>query len=241
MGNKNRIWIIVFIFIVTGITTGMQFKQNNNSTDIVTMRSIVEDQKNIENEKLEIARLKSTIGELEEKLNAYNSDEYDVDDIIKSLEDELEWNRILAGQRDLEGPGIRIVMEDSEQYADGQNINNFIIHNSDVLQIINDLKGAGAERIAINGYPISWHSKIDCNGATIKVENRIFAPPFIIEAIGDPRRLEGVLTRRDGIIELMKLWDIRIRITEQAKIVIKGNPNVPENKYLNLVEEGDNV
>ena len=43
--------------------------------------------------------------------------------------------------RDLEGPGIRIVMEDSEQYADGQNINNFIIHNSDVLQIINDLKG----------------------------------------------------------------------------------------------------
>ena len=68
MGNKNRIWIIVFIFIVTGITTGMQFKQNNNSTDIVTMRSIVEDQKNIENEKLEIARLKSTIGELEENL-----------------------------------------------------------------------------------------------------------------------------------------------------------------------------
>ena len=51
-------------------------------------------------------------------------------------------------------------MEDKEQYADGQNINNFIIHNSDVLQIINDQR-AGAERITINGYPISWHSKIE--------------------------------------------------------------------------------
>jgi|SRR5690554_6897712 len=241
MGNKNKIWIIVLIFVITGIITGMQFKQNNDSTDIITMRSIVEDQKSVDNEKLEIERLKNIIKELEEKLVTYKSEEYDVDDIIQSLEDELEWNKILAGLKDLEGPGIRIVMKDSEQYADGQNLNNFIIHNSDVLQIINDLRSAGAERIAINGHPIFWGSKIDCNGATIRVENRIFAPPFVIEAIGNPPQLEGVLTRSDGIIELMRLWDIRISISEQEKIIIKGNPTLPDNKYLNLIEEGDDA
>lgn len=239
MGNNKKLWIIILIFIVTGIMTSIQFKQDTSRTDIITIKSLYEDQKNIDNEKLELEKLNKKVEKLEEKLDSYNREEYKVEDIISSLRKELEANRIVAGFRDLEGPGIRIEMEDSDQFEEGQNLNNFIIHNSDVLQIINDLKVGGAERISINGSPILWHSEIDCNGATIKVEQDIFAPPFVIEAIGDPQKLEGILKAPDGIIQLMEIWDIQIDIKKEKNIAIKGIQSVPSYKYLKKVKEGE--
>ncbi len=239
MGNKNKLFIIIIIFIIAGFITGAQFKQNQGSSDIITIRSLYEDQKSIQNEQIEIERLNKSLIDLSEKLESYYGEEYDVDDIIDSLEHDLKINRILAGQEERRGPGIRIRMEDSLQYEEGQNLNNFIIHNSDILQIINDLRGAGAERIAINGVPVVWNSKIDCNGATIKIGREIFAPPFIIEAIGDPERLESILMAPESIIQLMRLWDIQIYISKKSNISIKGINFIPQFEHLKIAEEGD--
>ena len=239
MGNKNKLFIIIIIFIIAGFITGVQFKQNQGSSDIITIRSLYEDQKSIQNEQIEIERLNKSLIDLSDKLESYYSEEYDVDDIIDSLEQDLKTNKILAGQGERKGPGIRIRMEDSLQYEEGQNLNNFIIHNSDILQIINDLRGAGAESIAINGAPVVWNSKIDCNGATIKIGREIFAPPFIIEAIGNPEKLEGILIAPESIIQLMKLWDIQIYISKRSNISIKGINYIPQFEYLKIAEEGD--
>lgn len=237
MRNINKRWIIVLLFIIAGFVTGIQFKQDQSSSDIITIRSLYEEQKNIENEQIEITRLHKSIEDQKDKLESYYSDEYDVEDIINSLKHKLKLHRVFAGQEETEGPGIKILMEDSLQYEDGQNENNFIIHNSDILQIINDLRGADAERIAINGAPISWNTKIDCNGATIKIGNEIFAPPFMIEAIGEPERLENILLAPEGIIQLMKFWDIQISISKHEHILIKAMSSEQEYKYLKIVEE----
>ena len=239
MEKNRKLFIIVIIFIIAGFITGAQFKENQGSSDIITIRSLYEEQKSIQNEQLEIERLNKSLIELSDKLETYYGEVYDVDDIIDSLRKDLITNKILAGQEEISGPGIRIRMEDSLEYAEGQNINNYIIHNSDILQIINDLRGAGAKRIAINGAPIIWNSKIDCNGATIKVGREIFAPPFIIEAIGNPEKLEGILMSPDSIIHLMKLWDIRIHISKRSNITIKGIDYIPRFEYLQIAEEGD--
>lgn len=226
-------------FMITGIITSIQFKQDKNRTDIITMKSLYEEQKNIDNENLEIERLGKTLVELEEKLKSYQSKEYGDEDIVSSLEEELEANKIAAGFKDLQGPGIRIHMKDSEQLGDAQDVMNFVIHNSDVLQIINDLRSGDAERIAINGSPVGWDSEIDCNGATIRVGNDIFAPPFIVEAIGDPQKLEGILNAPNSIVQLMKIWDIQIDIQQVDNITIRGINSTPTYKYLKKDEEGD--
>ncbi len=240
MNNKKNLFIIIVVFFITGFITSIQFKQQPNRTDIVTMKNIYEGKQEIENEKLEIEKLKSTMKELNEKLEVYNTSNYNVNDVITSLENELEKNKILSGEKNLQGPGVRIYMKDSDKYIPGQNINNFIIHNSDVLQIINDLRAAGAETIAINGSQISWNSQIDCNGATIKVDNKIYAPPFIIEAIGDPIQLEAALNAPDSIIQLMKIWNIQIHITKVDNIKIKRIESIPRCKFLETAEEGEN-
>src|SRR5699024_5474394 len=197
---------------VTGFITSIQFKQEIGRTDIITMKNIYDEQQNIENIKIEITKLNDMIKELEKKIKDYSDMDYNVEDIIFSLENDLKKSRIITGQEDLQGPGIRIQMKDSEKYTEGKDVNNFIIHNSDVLQIINDSRAAAPERLAINGTQIYWGSEIDCNGATIKVDEEIYAPPFIIEAIGNPTQLDVALNAPDSIIQFMKIWDIQIQI-----------------------------
>ncbi|RBP45559.1 DUF881 domain-containing protein [Garciella nitratireducens] len=239
MDNKKNFFIIIIIFFITGLITGIQFKQQPSKTDIITMKNIYERKQAIENEKLEIEKLRSTIKHLDEKLEKYNASDYNVDEVIISLQSELEKIKILIGEKDLEGPGIRIYMKDSDKYVQGQNINNFIIHNSDVLEVINDLKAAGAESIAINGSQIVWNSQIDCNGATIKVDDKIYAPPFIIEAIGDPDQLEAALNSPNSIVQLMKIWNIQVHITKVDNIKIKKRESAPQYKFLKIAEEGE--
>ncbi|SJZ33451.1 DUF881 domain-containing protein [Garciella nitratireducens] len=239
MDNKKNFFIIIIIFFITGLITGIQFKQQPSKTDIITMKNIYERKQAIENEKLEIEKLRSTIEHLDEKLEKYNASDYNVDEVIISLQSELEKIKILIGEKDLEGPGIRIYMKDSDKYVQGQNINNFIIHNSDVLEVINDLKAAGAESIAINGSQIVWNSQIDCNGATIKVDDKIYAPPFIIEAIGDPDQLEAALNSPNSIVQLMKIWNIQVHITKVDNIKIKKRESAPQYKFLKIAEEGE--
>ena len=56
-----------------------------------------------------------------------------------------------------------------------------------MLRIVNELRAAGAEAISINDQRLIGTSEIRCSGPTITVNGKIFAPPFIIKAIGDTK------------------------------------------------------
>ena len=82
MEKNRKLFIIVIIFIIAGFITGAQFKENQGSSDIITIRSLYEEQKSIQNEQLEIERLNKSLIELSDKLETYYGEEYDVDDIM---------------------------------------------------------------------------------------------------------------------------------------------------------------
>ena len=50
-----------------------------------------------------------------------------------------------------------------------ENPNLYIIHDDDLLRVINELRAAGAEGIAINGERIVAMSEIRCAGPTLSV------------------------------------------------------------------------
>ncbi len=64
-------------------------------------------------------------------------------------------------------------MEDNlSESAFGQEYDLDLIHDIDVLRIINDLRGAGAEAIDINGQRVLAISEIKCGGPIIRVNGR---------------------------------------------------------------------
>ena len=73
------------------------------------------------------------------------------ENIIDILQSELNKHKIIAGFKEVQGPGIIIKMEDNmSEEAFGQEYDLDLIHDADVLRIINDLRSAGAEAISIN-------------------------------------------------------------------------------------------
>jgi uncharacterized protein YlxW (UPF0749 family) len=65
----------------------------------------------------------------------------------------------------------------------------FVIHDTNLVAVVNELKAAGAEAIEINGQRIVGNTAIRCAGPIILINTKQVAPPFIVEAIGNQNNL----------------------------------------------------
>ena len=66
-----------------------------------------------------------------------------------NLSEELEEANMLLGNNEVVGQGLIITLKDANA-ANYINATNFVIHDGDLLEVVNALKNAGAEAISIN-------------------------------------------------------------------------------------------
>ncbi len=85
-----------------------------------------------------------------------------------------------AGFNALRGPGVVITLSDRDLNDAGA-----VVHDYDLLLVVNQLMAARAEAIAINGVRVGSHTGIRVAGPTIMLGDDKLQPPFRIEAIGD--------------------------------------------------------
>ena len=109
-----------------------------------------------------------------------------------------------------------MTLKDAEYDPVEQNPNDYIVHESHILRVVNELRIAGAQGIAINGQRITANSYIKCTGPVITVDGRTFPAPFVIEAIGDAEVLSASLYLRGGVIDGL-IMDNIVVTTEQLK------------------------
>ncbi|MCL5040572.1 MAG: DUF881 domain-containing protein, partial [Firmicutes bacterium] len=134
---------------------------------------------------------------------------------------EMERLRILAGLSEVQGPGVTVTMDDSKRPRQkGEDPNAFLIHDDDVLKVINELLAAGAEAVAINGQRLVSNTEIRCAGPTISINRAMTAPPLTIVAIGDPATLESALKMRGGVMESLALWGIEVKVKKENEVTI---------------------
>ena len=73
--------------------------------------------------------------------------------------------RMRAGLTALTGPGVIVRLDDSSVKAKkGEDPNLYLIHDDDLLKVINELRAAGAEAISVNGQRLTGTSEIRCAG-----------------------------------------------------------------------------
>jgi len=143
----------------------------------------------------------------------------------KVMKDDIERNKILAGITSVKGPGVQVTLDDSTNPPKpGEDPNLYIIHNEDILKVVNELWAGGAEAMSVNNQRISATSEITCAGPTISINQTRLAPPYIITAIGNSNTLNTSLHLRGGIIEALqyfsKQYGIIVKIEKKEKITI---------------------
>ncbi len=232
---------IIFIFcIVLGVFVSIQFRQDVQFTPLVSLNTIQSLKNEIENEKNEIKNLEQLIDKKREQLKNYKlaASKGNVTEVLKDQVDNI---KAIAGFVDLVGPGIIISIEDNnEQKIVGNNVMDDIVHDIDILNIINDLKNAGAEAISIKGQRVLANSEIQCGGPIIWVNKRSMTPPFVIKAIGDPKLLYAAVNAPNTNGDILKrVFKLKIETKISDNILIPKFWDKPNMKYLKSVKEGE--
>lgn len=149
----------------------------------------------------------------------------------KLLNDSLQQLKQFAAMTEIEGPGITVTLEDNQSSNLDIPIQDQIIHDIDVLRVVNELWNAGAEAIAVDGNRLSVGTNIRCVGSVIFVGNVRVAPPVLIQAIGDAKTLAGAMDLPGGIIAELRAAGCGARIETVKKMKLPAYAGPTTAKY----------
>ncbi|HVF11045.1 MAG TPA: DUF881 domain-containing protein [Abditibacteriaceae bacterium] len=150
----------------------------------------------------------------------------------KQLGARIKELQMMAGLTAVSGPGVVVRLTDNPNAANGD-AGPFlpgIVHDFDVLQVVNELRSAKAEAIAVNGTRITGYTPIRCVGPIIYVNWEVVAEPFRIEAIGDPANLMSALKTPNGIVDNLKNQTLGVQVTTARQLHLPATESIPQLK-----------
>ncbi|GGX96440.1 membrane protein [Streptomyces microflavus] len=151
--------------------------------------------------------------------------------------DQGELVALLSGATPVEGPGVKLVVDDAKNTDQGgggpRESSSFAdtgrVRDRDMQRVVNGLWESGAEAIAINGQRLTALSAIRAAGDAILVDNRPLVPPYTVLAVGDGKNLAAAFQdSADGqyLNALKESFDIRTSLSEQAKVRLPAAPSL---------------
>lgn len=159
----------------------------------------------------EVQRLRAENGKLQNSL-------FNEDSRGKLANQLLQNTKLVAALSPVKGPGVSITLTDAPKSPtpDGVTLDQ-IIHDIDVLKVINELWASGAEAISVNNHRIGPTTAIRCVGPTIQIGGVPIAAPIVIRAIGNPEVLEGGMQLPGGVLEEIRSTDPNMVKVERMK------------------------
>jgi len=176
-----------------------------------------------ERAELEIARLEQTRSSLLNDTSSNNA-------ALEQAREQANVLSILAGTVPTVGPGVVITVQDPTG----------AVGIDQLLNGLEELRDAGAEAIEINNLVrvVARTSLRDGEGGVI-IDDQQLAPPYLIEAIGEPHTLEQALDFRGGFIEEIEQrpvsGEVSVQQVDTVEIATVREPT--EAEYAVPVEE----
>ena len=155
-------------------------------------------------------------------------------------ERELKKNNTLLGLTNVTGSGIVIELEDGKldnSILTMDNPSSVLIHNDDLISLLNELRNAGAEAVEINGQRVVNSSAITCKGNIIKINGEKIGSPFAIKAIGSQALLYGQIIREGSYLNLMADRGVNVKsVSQEENIYISKYNGTISYKYMQTVK-----
>lgn len=220
MKTKIKIIILVIIYIVVGVFLGLYLKTDREFFEPLSINKLKDTNLKIKTLKAEIKSINDELDKQNKKLDNLENLIHNDGDFIKFLKDEKIFYKMISGDVDLEGAGI--VVDIIEESVDRPVKRTDVIHDSDLLRIINDLRIAGAEAISINDLRVYSRTGVKCNGPVVRLNGRTKGSPFIIKAIGNSDKLYSALKSPGTFASILETINpIKLEIEQKEKIFIK--------------------
>ena len=239
--NKKHISLILGIMcFLLAFAISIQIKTVTNSNSTISQDY---EENNLRAEVLKYkerydrryAELENAEKELEKERQKTTTEDNELKDVEKQI---TEGNKII-GFSEVTGPGVILTLSDSKiapNSAMVSDLNELLVHDMDVLSVINELKNAGAEAISINNQRLINTSSISCGGNIITINGEKVGAPFVIKAIGLPEQLAS-LSRPGGYLSILKDYGIGTDLKKSDSITVEKYTGVVDFKYAKTIDK----
>lgn len=179
--------------------------------------------------------LETEIAHIRQQIDNYHNSKTE-NTRLEPLKKELDKLKTEAGLTKLKGPGIVITLDDQDKAHTEKDPEFYMIHYSNILYIVNDLRAGGAEAISVNGDRVVGTTDIRCAGNIILVNTHRLAPPYVIQAIGNPKNLEEAA--RSGEYTTLEQSKFPVTLEKKDEILIPEYKGSYTFNFTSLSKEG---
>ena len=236
--NKNKISLILGIMcLLLTLGTVIQIKTvsgtgttiSTNAKENELRDAVLKAKEKYDNLYAELERIENQL-EIERTNSTQNNTE------LIELENTIKQGNKILGLSEVTGHGLIITVDDNDKISLNEWLfdpNYLIVHDTDLINIVNELKNAGAEAISINEQRIVTTSAIECDGNVIKINGVKLGAPFEIKAIGFPETLINI-DRFGGYTQYLseeRFVNVSIQKLDKDKITIPKYTGIMKFEY----------
>jgi uncharacterized protein YlxW (UPF0749 family) len=128
---------------------------------------------------------------------------------LEELVNELNQLKIINGLAEASGPGVEVEINEAISLVEMQDM-------------INELRNAGAEVLAINDQRLIVSSVIAADADGIVVDGVKLSRPYVFQALGHPETIERALVRKGGLVALLEsnYEGLKIKVTKRDRLIL---------------------
>ncbi|MDQ6851751.1 MAG: DUF881 domain-containing protein [Actinomycetota bacterium] len=213
--------IAVVLLALLGFAIVVQVRANSGSDNLANLREsdlvgILDDQ-NARADRLrqQIADLDQTLRRLQDSGNRSAAARQQAQEDAKAL-------GVLLGTLPATGPGVEVTISDADRKLSAE----------DLLDVVEELRGAGAEAIQFATVRISTNSAFTQQGRSVAVDGSALAPPYHVLAIGERKTLDTALNIPGGVADAVRAAGGTLTVRELPKVSITVTRRLPTPRYL---------
>lgn len=196
LSKKVTIWSV--LVPVVAIFAGALFSASSGAAQGTDLRSAASGLADVIRDETRRGEIRANeVGRLQGEVDGLTQARKDRDELVAGIVTVTERYAPAAGTTAVQGPGLSVSLTDSPLRGDaippGLKADDLVVHQQDVQGVVNALWRGGAEAMMIQDQRIISTSAVRCVGNTLILQGRVYSPPFVITAIGDPDRLQRAL------------------------------------------------
>ena len=146
----------------------------------------------------------SALTALERKVQAATSEAAKTDSRVAQAANVADAVAGDAGLQPVTGPAVTVTLNDAPSLP-GKELSAvppdyLVVHQQDVQAVVNALWAGGAEAMTLQGQRVISTSAVRCVGNTLLLHGIVYSPPYTVQAIGDPQKLQQSLDHAPDVI-----------------------------------------
>lgn len=212
--------LIGVLTALLGFAIAVQVHANSGSDNLAGLRE--DDLIGIlDNQNARADRLRQQIAELQRSLRSLQNSGDAAAAARHQAQQQAQALGVLLGTLPATGPGVVVQITDP----------NHKLHGEDVLDVVEELRGAGAEAIDFDGVRVSTDTAFSDVDGTVAVDGSPVRAPYTVLAIGEPKTLDTALNIPGGVAAAIRADGGELSVHERGKLTITVTRTPPTPRF----------